>query len=218
MRATRYEFKSLIVFPEVFNPFTHEGSRFWLYCILPTGLTRFVLFPLLFLPLGHAAALNVLFSLIAAELVCNLYTFILIASSHTADDIFRFDEPSRGQADFYRHQLLGTVNYKRGPWLRDWLQIWINFQVEHHIFPNLPPSKYVECAREVEAICQKHNVPYRAEALHRRMWRMLDCVTGKTNMQWFEPEDQQSRENTLESAPLPSQLPRESAEPSALVA
>ena len=55
------------------------------YWVMTTGLTRFVLFPALFIPLGHAAALNVLISVIAAELVCNLYTFILIASSHTAE-------------------------------------------------------------------------------------------------------------------------------------
>jgi len=184
LRATRYRFTSMIVFPEVFNPFTREGIRFWLWCILPTGLTRFILIPALFLPLGTFAALSVLISAIAAELLCNGYTFVLIASSHTGDDVFRFDEGTRGQPDFYRHQLLGTVNYKRGPLLRDYLQIWINYQIEHHIFPNLPPSKYAECAKEVEQICRRHNVPYRWAHLHKRMWRMLDVVVGNTSMQW----------------------------------
>src|SRR5262249_32388883 len=156
----------------VFNPFTREGIRFWLWCILPTGVTRFVLFPALFLPLGTFAAISVLVNVIAAELLCNLYTFILIASSHTGEDVYRFDVGTRGQPDFYRHQLLGTVNYKRGPAVRDFLQIWINYQIEHHIFPNLPPSKYVECAAEVETICRRHNVPYRWAHLHKRMWSM----------------------------------------------
>ena len=103
---------------------------------------RFVLIPALFIPLGGHAALNVLLTVIAAELLTNLYTFILIASSHTGDDLYRFDVGTRGRPDFYRHQLLGTLNYKRGPIVRDFLQAWINYQIEHHIFPNLPPSKY----------------------------------------------------------------------------
>jgi fatty acid desaturase len=182
LRATRYEFHSMLIFADIFNPFWGEGARFWGLCILPTLLTRFVLFPAAFLPLGIHAAINVLLTLIAAELLTNLYTFVLIASSHTGDDIFRFDVPSHGKTDFYRHQFLGTINYKHGPAIRDFLQVWINYQIEHHIFPNLPPSQYVACAKEVEEICRKHGVPYRSDHLRKRVWDMLDIVVGKKTM------------------------------------
>jgi fatty acid desaturase len=201
LRATRYHFSSLLVFPEIFNPFSHEGRRFWALCILPTAISRFVIIPALFLPLGTYAAVNVLLSVIAAELLTNLYTFILIASSHTGDDVYRFETGTRGRPDFYRHQLLGTVNYKRGPIVRDFLQIWINYQIEHHIFPNLPPSKYAQCADEVEAICRRHGVPYRWEALHRRMWRMVDVVVGKTTMPRMGAHHQNERAKPAEPPP-----------------
>ncbi len=182
LRATRYEFTSMLIFAHIFSPFSKEGLRFWGLCILPTFLTRFVMLPLLFLSISPFAAINVFVTLVAAELLTNLYTFILIASSHTGDDVYRFDEATKGRSDFFRHQFMGTVNYTRGPAVRDFLQMWINFQIEHHIFPNLPPSKYPECAAEVEAICRKHNIPYRSEPLHKRMWRMLDIVVGNTTM------------------------------------
>jgi fatty acid desaturase len=208
LRATRYQFTSLLVFTEIFNPFSREGALFWALCILPTGITRFVMFPALYFPLGGWHAVwTVFFTLIAAELLCNLYTFILIASSHTGEDVYRFEVGTRGQPDFYRHQLLGTVNYKRGPVVRDFLQIWINYQIEHHIFPNLPPSKYVECAAEVEAICRKHNVPYRWENLHRRMWCMVDVVVGKKTMQRITAHDEKPApiEVTLAKTPHTSE-------------
>jgi fatty acid desaturase len=182
LRATRYQFNSMLLFAHIFNPFSIEGLHFWRCCILPTLISRFVIIPALFLPLGMRASLNVLLTVIAAELLTNLYTFILIASSHTGDDISRFDVVSRGRPDFYRHQLLGTVNYHRGPAIRDFLQMWINYQIEHHIFPNLPPSQYAACTHEVQEICRRHGVPYRSERLRRRMWRMLDVVVGKTTM------------------------------------
>lgn len=181
-KPTRYQFESLLAFANVFVPVSRDGLRFWGLCILPTLVTRFMMLPALFLLIDQRAAVNVLASLIAAELLTNLYTFILIASSHTGDDIYRFDEHSTGRGDFYRHQLLGTVNYDRGPVLRDFLHMWINYQIEHHLFPNLPPSQYPKCAAEVQAICERHGVPYRAEPLHRRVWRMLDIVVGNATM------------------------------------
>src|SRR4029079_2937461 len=118
-----------------------------------TLISRFVIIPALFLPISTYAAVNVLLTVVAAELLANLYTYLLIASSHTGEDVYRFEVGTRGKPDFYRHQLLGTVNYKRGPIVRDYLEMWINYQIEHHIFPNLPPSKYAACAAEVEEIC-----------------------------------------------------------------
>ena len=202
LRATRYEFKSLMVFTDIFSPFSREGLLFWFYCLLPTLLTRFILFPAAFLFISRYAAINVLITVIGAELLCNLYTFILIASSHTGEDVYRFDTGSKGRPDFYRHQLLGTVNYKRGPIVRDFLQMWINYQIEHHIFPNLPPSKYRQCAVEVEAICKKHNVPYRTENLRYRMWDMVNIVVGNTSMQRVSHDEPNQATAISDSEPV----------------
>jgi fatty acid desaturase len=199
LRATRYKFDSMFMFAHIYNPLSSEGRRFWAMCILPTFISRFVIIPALFLSISVHAALNVLFSVIAAELLTNFYTFVLIASSHTGDDLFRFDVGGRGRPDFYRHQLLGTVNYKRGPAIRDFLQMWINYQIEHHIFPNLPPSQYAACTAEVEAICRKHGVPYRSERLRHRMWRMLDVVVGNTTMQRVTSHEKAGSEMRQES-------------------
>jgi fatty acid desaturase len=202
LRPTRYEFDSMLIFAHIFSPFSREGLRFWSLCILPTFISRFVIIPALFLPLGHHAALYVLISVVAAEWLTNFYSFILIASSHTGEDVYRFDVATRGRSDFYRHQLLGTVNYTRGPALRDFLESWINYQIEHHIFPNLPPGRYAQCAAEVEQICKKHGVPYRFEPLHRRMWRMLDVVVGKKTMQRITDYENSRTVRPVEAAEL----------------
>jgi hypothetical protein len=46
---------------------------------------------------------------------------------------------------------------------------------------------------------------------------MLDCVTGKTSMQWFEPEAQQAPEQDQQST-HEARPHLEPAQPSALVA
>jgi NADPH-dependent stearoyl-CoA 9-desaturase len=34
-------------------------------------------------------------------------------------------------------------------------------QIEHHLFPSLPPRRLREIAPEVQAICEKHGVAYK---------------------------------------------------------
>lgn len=34
-------------------------------------------------------------------------------------------------------------------------------QIEHHLFPTLPPRRLREIAPEVQAICERHGVPYK---------------------------------------------------------
>ena len=36
----------------------------------------------------------------------------------------------------------------------------LSFQIEHHLFPDLPAHRYQEIAPEVRAICEKHGLPY----------------------------------------------------------
>ncbi len=37
----------------------------------------------------------------------------------------------------------------------------LSFQIEHHLFPDLPAHRYAEIAPEVRAICEKHGLPYK---------------------------------------------------------
>src|SRR5688500_19985458 len=51
--------RSSDLFADIFSPFSRESLRFWALCILPTGISRFVIIPACFLPLGVYAAVNV---------------------------------------------------------------------------------------------------------------------------------------------------------------
>ena len=63
------------------------------------------------------------------------------------------------ELDFLRRQVLTTRNVKPHP-LTD---IWcggLNYQVEHHLFPNLPRNKLKEARPIVMAFCNEHSIPY----------------------------------------------------------
>ena len=36
----------------------------------------------------------------------------------------------------------------------------LGYQVEHHLFPDMPSSRYAEIAPRVKAICERYGLPY----------------------------------------------------------
>jgi fatty acid desaturase len=45
----------------------------------------------------------------------------------------------------------------------------LSFQVEHHIFPDMPSSRYQEIAPQVRAICEKYELPYNTGPFHKQL-------------------------------------------------
>ncbi len=166
---------------DMWNPFAEDGFRLWVHCFLPYVAFRFILIPLLFLPLGMDAVINVLLASVLAEFITNVHSFFVILPSHAAEDIYRFDEPGKGRGEFYLRQIIGTVNYNTGSDHVDFLHGWLNYQVEHHLFPALPLNHYQEMQPKIKEICARHNLPYRQESVFKRLWMTIELMAGKTD-------------------------------------
>lgn len=152
--------------------------RLWTRSILPYAGVQFGLIPVLFLPLGPIAAANVLANSLAAEVLTNLHSFVVVTTNHAGDDLEQFDGRPRGRGEFYLRQVLGSVNFKTGGDLNDALHGFLNYQIEHHLFPDLPMRQYQRIQPEVRAICEKHGVTYRQETVWRRLRKTLAVMTG----------------------------------------
>jgi fatty acid desaturase len=162
--------------------FGPEGRSFWARVVLPYVALRFVLLPALFLPLGTTAALYVLLNSVLAELLTNLHTFVIVVPNHAGDDMHRFDCATTDRAEFYVRQVLGSVNFRTGGAVNDFLHGYLNYQVEHHLWPDMAPLLYQQAAPEVRAICARHGVPYVQEGVFTRLWKMIAIMTGEASM------------------------------------
>lgn len=170
----------------VLNPFSKSGWEFWSRCYLPYFMFRFVALPLLFFPLGTTAVFFVLINSVLAEAITNLHAFLIIGPNHSGADLYRFDRPSSGKDEFYVRQAMGSVNYTGGTFLSDYLQAGLNYQIEHHFWPDLPLSKYRESQARAEALCKKHGVQYIRENVFRRAGALLNILVGNTQMRKSE--------------------------------
>ena len=165
------------------NPFSKNGSVLWKEAILPYGLFQFVFLPFLFYPIGGMEAVQTaLLFIVVAELWANLHSFLVIVPNHSAEDIYQFSTPHKTQGEYYLRQIMGSVNYNTGSDLIDFLHGFLNYQVEHHLFPDMPNSFYQKMQPIVKDICVKHNLEYRQESVFKRIAMTIDLMVGKTKV------------------------------------
>ncbi len=130
------------------------------------SLKDYVLFPLLSGPsLPFVLAGNA-----TANLTRNLWAFTIIFCGHFPDGTEQFteqetEEETRGE--WYYRQLLGSANLTGGP-LFHILAGNLSFQIEHHLFPDLPARRYAEIAVQVREITERYGIPYNTGPLHRQ--------------------------------------------------
>jgi fatty acid desaturase len=111
-----------------------------------------------------------------------MHSFLVIVPNHSAEDIYQFSTPHKTQDEYYLRQIMGSVNYNTGSDLIDFAHGFLNYQVEHHLFPNMPHSFYQKMQPIVKDICKKHNLEYRQESVFKRIGMTIDLMVGKTKV------------------------------------
>jgi fatty acid desaturase len=106
-----------------------------------------------------------------ANVTRNLWAFAVIFCGHFPDgvEVFRQEETegeSRGQ--WYVRQLRGSANFEGSRWLH-LLTGHLSHQIEHHLFPDLPASRYPEMAPRVREICARYEQPYCTGSFRRQL-------------------------------------------------
>lgn len=178
--------KRKLKLPEVkgfeLTPFTKNGLLLWKDYLLPYGLFQFVLLPLLFLPLGVSAVLNAFIIIVFAEIFANLHSFLVIVPNHSAEDIYQFSTPHKTQGEYYLRQIMGSVNYNTGSDMIDFAHGFLNYQVEHHIFPNMPHSFYQKSQPIIKEICKNYNLEYRQDSVFKRLLMSVELMVGNAKL------------------------------------
>ena len=169
-------------------PFAAPGWKLWAKSWLPYFVWRFVLLPLPFLLFGPLAWASSLTNMVLTEIFTNFHSFFIIVPNHAGEDLYRFEEPIKDRAEFYLRQIIGSSNYKTGGDLNDFLHGFLNYQIEHHLWPDLSMLAYQKAQPKVKEICERHGVPYTQESALIRFKKLIDVMVGKTSMKSFEED------------------------------
>lgn len=156
-----------------------EVRHIWLACLAPYALFHFGVLPALFLPLGAWAVFSVLVNSLLAEAITNAINFIAVGTTHVAPDVPLFSERVKGKGEYYLRAVLSAVDYTGNQDLVDGLQVWCNYQVSHHLWPELTLLRYQRIQPRLRALLAEHGVPYRREPIWRRFRASLDLYLGR---------------------------------------
>jgi len=175
---------------------------FWEFFSVVVGpylLIHFFLFPapLLivgeYLGTGHDMYISAVKNLFLAELLTNFHGFVAVVTNHAGDDMYRFRDGCRPYSgSFYLRQVLASVDFWTGSDINDFMHGYLNYQIEHHMWPSLSMLSYKKSQPLVKALCAKHGVPYVQENVFWRVKKTVDIMTGVSSMRWF-PEDYEKK-------------------------
>lgn len=113
-------------------------------------LTAYLAAIFLLLPLGMA------FAFVGVQMaVFGLYMGASFAPNHKGMPIL----PHDSKVDFLRRQVLTSRNI-RGGWFMDSFMGGLNYQIEHHLFPNMPRPNLARAAEIAREYCETHRIAY----------------------------------------------------------
>jgi len=114
----------------------------------------------------------------SANLLRNLWSYVVIFCGHFPDGAEKFTADvldNETKANWYLRQMLGAANFKAGPLLA-FSTGNLCYQIEHHLFPDLPSNRYAQIAVRVQALCDKYDLPYTTGSLVRQYLLTLRTI------------------------------------------
>ncbi len=118
----------------------------------------------------------------AANLVANGFrsgwAYVVIACGHFVDGAEKFTLESienETKPEWYLRQMLGSANFTAGPVMR-FMSGNLCYQIEHHLFPDLPSNRLPEISQRVRAILAEYDLPYTTGPLIRQFWDTVRTI------------------------------------------
>jgi len=110
-----------------------------------------------------------------ANVVRNLWSHAIIFCGHFPDQTYTFSQQeteSESRGGFYVRQLVGAANIEGSPFFHV-ASGNLGYQVEPHLFPDMPSTRYAEIAPRVKEICERYDLPYNTGPFLKQ-WGMVN--------------------------------------------
>jgi len=94
--------------------------------------------------------------------ICGLTLALIFQPAHVLEetDFFKVDKNSSIDNNWAVHQLKTTANFADKSIFFSWFIGGLNYQIEHHLFPNICHIHYKEISKITKRIANKYKIPY----------------------------------------------------------
>ena len=111
---------------------------------------------------GRRSFKSTLWANFTANIVRNVWAHAIIFCGHFPDQTYTFSQEEvsdETRGAWYVRQLVGAANIEGSP-LFHVISGNLGYQVEHHLYPDMPSTRYAEIAPRVKEICERYDLPY----------------------------------------------------------
>jgi linoleoyl-CoA desaturase len=150
-------------------------------------LRDYVLHPLASGP----SALTTLTANLVANLVRNVWTHSVIMCGHFPSGTETFTRSSiegETRGEWYLRQMLGSANIS-GNRAMHVMTGNLSYQIEHHLYPDLPSNRYQEIAPRVQEIFRRYGLTYVSGPLPKQVasawWKVLRLALPGTDQSYL---------------------------------
>jgi fatty acid desaturase len=113
-----------------------------------------------------------------SNIIRNLWAYTIIFCGHFPDGAMHFTEEEledETRSEWYLRQILGAANFTGSP-LMHIMAGNLSFQIEHHLYPDLPSNRYAQISLRVQELCRKYDIPYTTGPLYKQYGQALRTI------------------------------------------
>ncbi len=141
-----------------------------------------IIMPLVMLPM---AWWQVMLGFFVMHFICGLMLALIFQPAHVLEETAFYEVKQTGSVENHWaiHQLRTTANFAKNSKLFSWFIGGLNFQIEHHLFPNICHVHYPKISHIVKQTAEEFNLPYHqhetfGDALKSHFSLLYDLGTG----------------------------------------
>ena len=120
-------------------------------------------------------------------MITNFFASIWLFSHFPLSHTFTGVVPETTHLLWFEYALNHTVNISTKSALVTWIMGYLNFQIEHHLFPSMPQYKNALAAPYVRAFCERHapHLKY-TEHSYKDAWRLMLSNLNQVGKHYYE--------------------------------
>jgi fatty acid desaturase len=120
-------------------------------------------------------------------MVINFWSIIALFGHFSLSHSFTGVVPETTHLLWFEYALHHTVNISTKSALVTWIMGYLNFQIEHHLFPSMPQYKNALAAPYVRAFCERHASALKyTEHSYKDAWRLMLSNLDQVGKHYYE--------------------------------
>jgi len=105
---------------------------------------------------------QIILGFLLMHFVSGIILSLVFQSAHVVEEteFFHVSDEGTVENNWAIHQMKTTANFSRGNRMLSWYVGGLNFQVEHHLFPNICHIHYKSLSHIVKSTAEEFGIPY----------------------------------------------------------